>query len=140
MNSNNTKNLDVKQRPFIIIAIGWTVISLLLTLSIPIDVKAQQTYEFKMGHAEAIGSPITNAFENWGKILVKRSNGRIKAKHFPAGQLGNYTQLIEGNRLGTIQATAGGRFHLRGRNPRRPHSSRKDRKGDVGYRTQENRS
>lgn len=108
MNSNNATNLDVKQRPFIIIAIGWIVISLLLTLPIPIDVKAQQTYEFKMGHAEAIGSPITNAFENWGKILVKRSNGRIKAKHFPAGQLGNYTQLIEGNRLGTIQATAGG--------------------------------
>ena len=108
MNSKNATNLDVKQRPFIIIAIGWIVISLLLTLPNPIDVRAQQTYEFKMAHSEAIGSPITNAFENWGKILIKRSNGRINAKHFPAGQLGNYTQLIEGNRLGTIQATAGG--------------------------------
>jgi C4-dicarboxylate-binding protein DctP len=61
-----------------------------------------------MAHAEAIGSPITNAFEKWGEILEEQSNGRIKVKHFPAGQLGNYTQLIEGNRLGTIQATAGG--------------------------------
>ena len=108
MNINTTTNLDVRRRPFIIITIGWIVIALLLTLPMPFDAKAQQTYEFKMAHAEAIGSPITNAFENWGKILVKQSNGRIKAKHFPAGQLGNYTQLIEGNRLGTIQATAGG--------------------------------
>jgi C4-dicarboxylate-binding protein DctP len=61
-----------------------------------------------MAHAEAIGTPITNAFEKWGKLLNERSNGRIVAKHFPAGQLGNYTQLIEGSRLGTIQATAGG--------------------------------
>lgn len=69
---------------------------------------AQETYEFKMAHSEALGSPITEAFEKWGEILRERSDGRIDAKHFPAGQLGNYTQLIEGSRLGTIQATAGG--------------------------------
>lgn len=108
MNSNATTILNVRRKPFIIIAIGWMMIAILLTLPMPFDAKAQQTYEFKMAHAEAIGSPITNAFEEWGKILEKRSNGRIQVKHFPAGQLGNYTQLIEGNRLGTIQATAGG--------------------------------
>lgn len=108
MTSNTTTNLNVRRKPFTIIAFGWVVIALLLTLPMPFDAKAQQTYEFKMAHAEAIGSPITNAFEKWGEILEERSNGRIKVKHFPAGQLGNYTQLIEGNRLGTIQATAGG--------------------------------
>ena len=108
MDSSTKTIQNVRRKPFIIIAFGWIVIALLLTLPMPFDAKAQQTYEFKMAHAEAIGSPITNAFEKWGKILEKRSNGRIKAKHFPAGQLGNYTQLIEGNRLGTIQATAGG--------------------------------
>ena len=108
MNSNTTKMTNVRRKPFPIIFFGWVVIALLLTLPMPFDAKAQQTYEFKMAHAEAIGSPITNAFEKWGEILEKRSNGRIKVKHFPAGQLGNYTQLIEGNRLGTIQATAGG--------------------------------
>jgi C4-dicarboxylate-binding protein DctP len=108
MKSNTTTNLNVRRKPFTIIAFGWIVIALLLTLPMPFDATAQQTYEFKMAHAEAVGSPITNAFEKWGEILEERSNGRIKVKHFPAGQLGNYTQLIEGNRLGTIQATAGG--------------------------------
>ncbi len=108
MNRNTTKITNVRRKPFPIISFGRVVIALLLTLPMSFDAKAQQTYEFKMAHAEAIGSPITNAFEKWGEILEEQSNGRIKVKHFPAGQLGNYTQLIEGNRLGTIQATAGG--------------------------------
>ena len=94
MKSNTTKIANVRRQPFLIISLGWAVIALLLTLPMPFDAKAQQTYEFKMAHAEAIGSPITNAFEKWGEILEKQSNGRIKVKHFPAGQLGNYTQLI----------------------------------------------
>jgi C4-dicarboxylate-binding protein DctP len=89
------------------VALGLAI-GVLLTLPKPFDARAQETYEFRMAHAEAIGTPITNAFENWGKILKERSGGRIDPKHFPAGQLGNYTQLIEGSRLGTIQATAGG--------------------------------
>ena len=36
------------------------------------------------------------------------SGGRIDAQHFPASQLGSYTQMIEQSRIGTIQATAGG--------------------------------
>lgn len=69
---------------------------------------AAQGVEFRIGHAEAIGSPLTQAFEKWTNILNEQSGGRIDAQHFPAGQLGNYTQLIEGSRLGTIHATAGG--------------------------------
>ena len=90
------------------VVLGSVVATLMLVLPKPFDARAQGTYEFKMAHVEAIGSPITNAFEKWGKVLKERSGGRIEPKHFPAGQLGNYTQLIEGSRLGTIQATAGG--------------------------------
>lgn len=69
---------------------------------------AAQPHVFRMAHAEAVGTPITLAFEKWGKVLKEKSGGRIDAQHFPAGQLGNYTQLIEMSRLGTVQATAGG--------------------------------
>lgn len=69
---------------------------------------SQEVFEFTMAHAEAIGTPITEAFEAWGQMLNERSGGRIVASHFPAGQLGNYTQLIEMSRIGTVQATAGG--------------------------------
>lgn len=74
----------------------------------PAYVRAQSPIVMRMGHSEAIGSPLTNAFEAWGKMINEKSEGRIDAQHFPASQLGSYTQNIEQNRLGTIQATTGG--------------------------------
>lgn len=69
---------------------------------------AQETHEMRIATSEAIGSPLTDAFETWTQRLREESGGRIDAQHFPASQLGSYTQLIEGNRIGTIQATTGG--------------------------------
>jgi TRAP-type transport system periplasmic protein len=71
-------------------------------------VRAQQKFVCRIGHSEAIGSPLTDAFESWAKLLHEKSGGRIQAQHFPASQLGSYTQNIEQNRLGTIQVTTGG--------------------------------
>ena len=70
--------------------------------------RAQTKFTCRIAHNEAIGSPLTQAFENWAKLLNEKSGGRIEAQHFPAGQLGSYTQNIEQNRLGTIQITTGG--------------------------------
>lgn len=70
--------------------------------------RAQTKFTCRIAHNEAIGSPLTQAFENWTKLLNEKSGGRIEAQHFPAGQLGSYTQNIEQNRLGTIQITTGG--------------------------------
>jgi C4-dicarboxylate-binding protein DctP len=71
-------------------------------------VLAQQKIVCRIGHSEAIGSPLTDAFESWTAMLREKSGGRIDAQHFPASQLGSYTQLIEQNRLGTLQVTTGG--------------------------------
>ena len=70
--------------------------------------EAQNKITCRIAHSEAIGSPLTIAFEKWTVILRERSGGRIDAQHFPAGQVGNYTQLIEQSRIGTIQITTGG--------------------------------
>ena len=69
---------------------------------------AQQKYPARIAHSEAIGSPLTVAFEKYTVLLRERSGGRIDAQHFPASQLGSYTQLIEQSRIGTIQITTGG--------------------------------
>ena len=70
--------------------------------------RAQQKAICRIGHSEAIGLPLTDAFDKWAKVLNEKSGGRIEAQHFPASQLGSYTQNIEQNRLGTIQVTTGG--------------------------------
>lgn len=62
----------------------------------------------RIATSEAIGSPISNTFEAWAATLREESDGAIDAQHFPASQLGSYSDLIEGNRLGTIEITTGG--------------------------------
>jgi TRAP-type transport system periplasmic protein len=79
-----------------------------LGLALPRLAAAQNKIPCRIAHSEAIGSPLTVALEKFTVVLRERSGGRIDAQHFPAGQLGNYTQLIEQSRIGTIQVTAGG--------------------------------
>lgn len=69
---------------------------------------AQEKFTCKIAHSEAIGSPLTNAFERWAAAMNEGSGGRIDAQHFPASQLGGLAQLLEGSRIGTIQATTAG--------------------------------
>lgn len=68
----------------------------------------QDKFVCKIAHSEAIGAPITNAFEKWAGVLNEKSGGRIEAQHFPASQLGGLAQLLEASRIGTIQVTAAG--------------------------------
>lgn len=67
-----------------------------------------QAVTCRIATSEAIGSPISDTFEAWAATLREQSDGKIDAQHFPASQLGSYSQLIEGNRLGTIEITTGG--------------------------------
>ena len=62
----------------------------------------------RIATSEAVGSPISATFESWAATLREQSDGAIDAQHFPASQLGSYSDLIEGNRLGTIEITTGG--------------------------------
>jgi C4-dicarboxylate-binding protein DctP len=62
----------------------------------------------RIATSEAIGSPISETFEAWAATLREESDGAIDAQHFPASQLGSYSDLIEGNRIGTIEITTGG--------------------------------
>ncbi|HEV2560384.1 MAG TPA: TRAP transporter substrate-binding protein [Microvirga sp.] len=69
---------------------------------------AQTKFTCRIAHTEAIGAPITVAFEKWAGILRERSGGQIDAQHFPAAQLGGLAQALEGSRMGTIQVTTAG--------------------------------
>lgn len=72
------------------------------------DARAQEKFVCKIAHTEGIGTPITNAFDAWAKMLNEQSGGRIDAQHFPAAQLGGLAEALEGSRIGTIQVTTAG--------------------------------
>lgn len=67
-----------------------------------------QEFVMKVAHTEGIGTPITNAFDEWVAAINEGSGGRIDAQHFPAAQLGGLSELLDGSRIGTVQATTAG--------------------------------
>lgn len=77
-------------------------------LAAPLVARAQDKFVCKIAHTEGIGTPITNAFDAWAKVLNEQSGGRIDAQHFPAAQLGGLAELLEGSRIGTVQVTTAG--------------------------------
>lgn len=103
MNTNSYNNVTIERRKFL--KIGASALAL---PAIPLLSNAKSTFTMKIAHSEAIGSPLTNAFEKWAKLINERSDGQIDAQHFPASQLGGLAQLLEGSRIGVIQATTAG--------------------------------
>jgi len=95
--------LEVNRRQFVVA--GAAALAMPAVLS---SARAQEKFVCKIAHTEAIGSPLTNAFEAWKNTMNEKSGGRIDAQHFPAGQLGKLGELLEGSRIGTIQVTTAG--------------------------------
>jgi len=102
MTTNKSKALTVTRRT---VLAGGTAV-----LAMPFISRFAHAQEFvmKVAHTEGIGTPITNAFDEWVAAINEGSGGRIDAQHFPAAQLGGLSELLDGSRIGTVQATTAG--------------------------------
>jgi TRAP-type transport system periplasmic protein len=80
-------------------------------------VRAQaQTYTMKIGMV-TINDPIHAVAVQYGKEVERRSNGRIKAEVYPAGQLGKASRQIEGLQAGAQEVLVSPPAFLAGLNP-----------------------
>jgi TRAP-type C4-dicarboxylate transport system substrate-binding protein len=84
---------------------------------LPMASHAQAPIVMKLGTAT-----INDAQHEWmklfAKIVDKNSNGRIKVEIYPASQLGQSPQMIQGTQLNTIQGVVGPPEFLSGVDPR----------------------
>ena len=64
---------------------------------------AQQKIICRIAPSEAVGSPLSDAFEKWAGILRERSGGRIDAQHFPVEHV---MHLALGTSMATIVFTS----------------------------------
>jgi TRAP-type transport system periplasmic protein len=58
--------------------------------------------ELKYAEVNPEGHPMTEAAEKFAEIVNEKSDGRITINVYPAGQLGNETENIEGLQMGSI--------------------------------------
>jgi tripartite ATP-independent transporter DctP family solute receptor len=88
------------------------LLAVMLIIPLTTGVSAK-TWTLKYGHVD---SPTMTADDHIGGLFLKnyiesRSQGRIKVEIYPASQLGNFRELIEGVQLGTLElanTTVGG--------------------------------
>lgn len=65
-------------------------------------------YTMQVGHAQATTSPRHRSTELFKQLVEEKTNGHVKVEIFPAGQLGNETEMTEAVSMGTMQAVRGG--------------------------------
>lgn len=68
----------------------------------------EQVYEYRVATIEGVGTPMNEAFDRFIDEVETCSDGRLQGENFPAGQLGGFIDLIDGNRKGTYEITSGG--------------------------------
>ena len=74
-------------------------------------------YVVKIGHLEAPTQPRHQGLVKVSELLKSRTNGEMEFQLFPASQLGNARQMVEGVQFGTAEATMMPAAFLGGFNP-----------------------
>lgn len=64
--------------------------------------------EYRVATIEGIGTPMNDGFDRFVEEVAECSDGRLIGTNYPAGQLGGFVDLIDGNRNGTYEITSGG--------------------------------
>ena len=79
--------------------------------------QAKAKYVVKIGHLEAPTQPRHQGLLKVSELLKSRTNGEMEFQLFPASQLGNARQMVEGVQFGTAEATMMPAAFLGGFNP-----------------------
>lgn len=85
----------------------WTyalIVSLCVSLicGVGIDSASCQTWTFKLGNATSPDHAYNIGARKYAELVAQKTGGKIKIDIYPATQLGNERDLIEGLQLGTV--------------------------------------
>ncbi len=78
---------------------------------------ATPKYVAKIGHLESPLQPRHRGLEKVSALVKERTNGEVEFRLFPASQLGNARQMIEGTQFGSIECNVMPAAFLGGFNP-----------------------
>src|SRR4051812_27181510 len=100
------------RRKFVFAAAGAAALG-----ALPARAQPKAKYVIKLGHLEAPTQPRHLGWLKVTELLKSPTNGEIEFQLFPASQLGNARQMVEGVQFGTAEATMMPAAFLGGFNP-----------------------
>jgi TRAP-type C4-dicarboxylate transport system substrate-binding protein len=82
----------------------FVLIVLLITLFMMVSpVCAGNSYKWKISQGIAEDHPASARCKQFAQIVEEKSGGKMKLTYFPAGALGDWSEQIEANRMGTLE-------------------------------------
>ncbi|MFK5953714.1 MAG: TRAP transporter substrate-binding protein DctP [Desulfobacterium sp.] len=78
------------------------VLLIALSMIVP-PVFAEKSYKWKISQGIAEDHPASARCKQFAQIVEEKSKGHIKLSYFPAGALGDWSEQIEANRMGTLE-------------------------------------
>ena len=73
-----------------------------------------KTFKARLGHGQAVSTPLHIASLKLAELVKERSSGRLEIQVFPSSQLGTTTEMAEAVRLGTIDMYGAGNGFIEG--------------------------
>jgi tripartite ATP-independent transporter DctP family solute receptor len=81
---------------------AFTAVVAVLAIGVSSAVLAQQPLVLRIGHNTPVGTPTDIGVKRFAQLVAERSGGKIVIRDYPAGQIGNEQQMIEGLQTGSI--------------------------------------
>src|SRR3954464_1805442 len=100
--------------PFRRLLLGLTAFALASGVA---HAQTKARYTMKIGHLEAPTQPRHQGLAKVAELLRQCTGGEVEIQLYPASQLGNARQMVEGVQFGTIEATMMPAAFLGGFNP-----------------------
>lgn len=66
---------------------------------------AAETHKWKISQGIAEDHPAAERAKQFAKLVEERSDGRFKLQYYPSGVLGDWSEQIEANRMGTLEVS-----------------------------------
>ena len=83
--------------------VGWLAAGTVCVMAGLGAARGAAAQAIKLAHAVGTQDPYQYGSEKFKEFVEKGTNGRVTVQIFPAGQLGNEREIIEGVKLGTIE-------------------------------------
>ncbi|HLR77963.1 MAG TPA: TRAP transporter substrate-binding protein DctP [Burkholderiaceae bacterium] len=67
--------------------------------------QAEPSYRWKISQGIAEDHPAAERAKQFAQLVEQRTDGRFKLQYFPSGVLGDWSEQIEANRMGTLEVS-----------------------------------
>jgi len=101
--------MNIKKFCFMIFVLTFTISTILL---FSFDSVAEEQYVLRLAHDQTSGHPYDLGAKRFGEAVEARTNGAVTIKIYPASQLGDTPEQIEGLKMGTVDLSIAAFSHV----------------------------